>query len=400
MSRLFCLRKLRFTLFVLVHLVYLTHYAILKAIMPTGTQSSQSRSVLLSPIPTPISAPVWPVYGHHWVVELLQQATAPAASVTSSGGPRQAYLFLGPRQIGKSTLVRAFAQAMLCTHAQQRPCGACRACRLLARGSHPDFRIIQPVDKNGDPDRLDGTLKVEQAAEIIHDVPLRPVEGRYKLFLIQDAHSANDSFANKLLKTLEEPPEHVVICLTALDRAGLLPTIVSRCQVMELRPLDRVTVAQALMHGWQAEASQAELLARLANGRLGWAVEQLQEPARQRSRVEQLETLWRLINDSRIERLAFAEQLSANRNNQQLFALLELWTTWWRDIFLTQSGCRDACSNVDQPAELERQAQALAPTVVQHYLQTLSHIEGYLHHTVNTRLALDVLLLQLPHIHK
>jgi DNA polymerase-3 subunit delta' len=111
---------------------------------------------------------------------------------------------------------------------------------------------------------LDGTLRVEQAAEIIHDAALRPAEGRYKVFLLQDFHNANDGFANKLLKTLEEPPPHVVLCLTALERSRLLPTIVSRCQSIELRPLDNATIAQALHTGWQVEAEQAHLLARWA----------------------------------------------------------------------------------------------------------------------------------------
>ena len=125
-------------------------------------------------------------------------------------------------------------------------------------------------------DRANGTLRVEQAAEIIHEAALRPMEGAYRIFLIQDMHTANDSFSNKLLKTLEEPPDHVVLCLTALDRTGLLPTIVSRCQVLDLRPLPWTVIRSALVERWRVEPAQAELLARLANGRLGWAVRQAQ----------------------------------------------------------------------------------------------------------------------------
>ena len=93
-------------------------------------------------------------------------------------------------------------------------------------------------------------LRVEQAVELVHEATLRPVEGRYKVFVIQDTHTANDGFANKLLKTLEEPPEYVVFVLTALDRNSVLPTIASRCQVMELRPLAARTVREALMAQW------------------------------------------------------------------------------------------------------------------------------------------------------
>jgi DNA polymerase-3 subunit delta' len=266
----------------------------------------------------------------------------------------------------------------------------------MARGAHPDFRLVQPRDKEGAADRANGTLKVEQAAELIHEAALRPVEARYKVFLIQDAHTANDSFANKLLKTLEEPPPTVILLLTALDRASVLPTIVSRCQVLELRPLAVETIRQALSDRWQAPAEQAELFARLANGRLGWAVAQLADQAGADRRQQQLAQLWRLAAAGAVERLDFAEQLATGRNNQQLFALLALWGTWWRDLLLAQTGCADACCNVDQQAEIERQAALFSSADVRAYLHTLRRIDGYLHHTVNTRLALDVLLLRMP----
>ncbi|MDQ3249518.1 MAG: hypothetical protein M3Q45_09995 [Chloroflexota bacterium] len=342
----------------------------------------------------------WPIYGHAWAIRTLQRATLPSIPGKEShvaSGPSHAYLFLGLRQVGKTTVAQTFAQSLLCTGEAMRPCGACRACHLMGKGGHPDFRLVQPLDKNGAVDRLDGLLRTEQAADIIHDVALRPAEGRYKVFLIQDAHQAHDSFANKLLKTLEEPPPHAILCLTALDRSSVLPTIVSRCQIVELRPIAANVISQALVEHWEAEPTQAELLARLANGRLGWAVEQLRNRAAQHERIEQLQGLWRLLSADRIERLALAEQMAANRNNQQLFGLLALWTSWWRDVLLAQAGHGEACCHIDQQTEIRHQAEIVSTQAVQRYLHTLQQIEGYLHHTVNTRLALDALLLQMPY---
>ena len=105
---------------------------------------------------------------------------------------------------------------------------------------------------------------------------------------------------------------------------------------------------------------------------------------------------WNLIAANRIERLEFSDRISARRDNRQLFGMLELWSTWWRDVLLAQNGCLDAIGNIDQEAELERQARSLSASAVMRYLQKLQQIEEYLHHTVNTRLALDVLLLELP----
>lgn len=347
---------------------------------------------------------LWPVFGHEWAVEYLQRVieTGVAGTERRGRGPRHAYLFLGPAQVGKSTVVRAFAQALLCTGGGERPCGECRSCRLMQRGAHPDFRLVQPMDapldKDGTVDRAGGMLRVDQAAAVIRDAALSPVEGRYRIFAIQDAHRANDSFSNKLLKTLEEPPEGVILCLTAVDRASLLPTVVSRCETLELRPLSAPEAKAALMEGWKVGSERAELLARLCNGRLGWAVRQLEDEAAEARRLERLQELWRLAASGRIARLDFAEAAAAQRENQQLFDLLEAWTTWWRDVLLAQNDCLDAICNVDQRAEVERQAALLSEADVRRYFGTLQRVERYLHHTVNTRLALDTLVLGLPRL--
>ena len=340
---------------------------------------------------TDLQSTGWPVHGHAWAVHFLQRTLQSAV-----GGLRHAYLLLGPSQVGKSTLARAFAQALLCTDPEKRPCGVCRSCRLMQHGNHPDFRLIQPLDKDGAVDRAGGTLRVEQAADIIHEAALRPLEANHKIFFIQDFHTANLNFANKLLKTLEEPPDSVLLVLTALDRESVLPTIASRCQVMELRPLSVAEVENALVQSWKAPADQAALLARLSNGRLGWAVEQLADREGASRRQEQLDQLRQLVQANRIERLNFAERLATGRNNEHLFALLELWATWWRDVMLTQVGCPEACCNVDHQEEIARQAAGLDNAAVRDYLHTLHRVEGYLHHTVNTRMALDVLLLRMP----
>lgn len=362
------------------------------------------RAVMREVIPLERSAGAaeWPVYGHRWAVQHLQRTIE--SEPAEGGGPRHAYLFLGPRQIGKSTFARAFAQALLCT-GEKRPCGECRSCRLMVRGTHPDLHVVAPLVKAGGSDeelddkavvdRVAGKLYFPQARQIVHFANIRPQEGRYKIFLIQEAHQIwNVRFFNLLLKTLEEPPAYVILLLTASDRDAILPTVVSRCQVLELHPLDPTTVSAALQGGWSVPAERAELLARLCNGRLGWAVEQARSEQSWQERESRLEQLWQLMAADRAERLAISEKMAGR--SAQLFATLELWSTWWRDLLLVQSGCAEACSNLDQRARLERQAQTLRPGEVQEYINTLKRVEAHLRHTVNPRLALDVLFLRLP----
>lgn len=341
----------------------------------------------------------WPVYGHTWAVRLLQSVLHPETATADNRRLSHAYLVLGAPQVGKTTFARAFAMALLCSDRQRAPCYACRSCQLMVANSHPDFRILQPTaraDKEFVVDRQKGELRAEQAETLIRDVALRPMEGARKVFLIQDMHLANPTFANKILKTLEEPPAHAILLVTARHRAELLPTIVSRCQAIELRPLDQPVIVAALQHGWQTSAQEADLLARLCGGRLGWAVDQLHTPGRREERIQHLELLWRLLGVDRLERLRIANEMATQRDNQRLFSMLETWASWWRDVLLTQSECSDACSNVDQRDRIAHHAQAIDQRTVYDYLLTLKRIEGYLRHTVNARLALDVLLLNLP----
>ncbi len=128
----------------------------------------------------------------------------------------------------------------------------------MEHGNHVDFRFVQPINKDGEVDRASGILRVGQAVEIIRDVSTHPAEGRYKIFLLQDVHRANDNFTNKVLKTLEEPAPRVILLLTADDRSNLLPTLVSRCQVLPLRTLDMPTVCAALESEWKIDAERAE----------------------------------------------------------------------------------------------------------------------------------------------
>lgn len=342
----------------------------------------------------------WPVYGHRWAVAHLARALELAPS-NSGGGPSHAYLFTGPRHIGKSTLVRAYARALFCTGPAPRPCGRCRACGLIERGAHPDLRIVSPwqrAPKSGEApviDRDAGKFYIEQVQQVVHDAQLRPLEARYKLVHLQDLHRvADERTYNALLKTIEEPPTHVIVCLTVAERSGVLPTIVSRCQVFDLQPLELETVRQALTERWQVAPEQAELLARLAGGRLGWAVEQLERRGMWEERKQRLETMFALMQSDIYKRMAFAETIATR--SAALFAMVELWSSWWRDVMLMQAGCGEACSHIDYRSTLERHAQQVANDKVQAYLRTLRRTEECLRHTIPPRLPLEIMLLRLP----
>jgi DNA polymerase-3 subunit delta' len=319
-----------------------------------------------------------PVVGHEWAVDLLLNGLA-------MGRVSHATLIVGPPNIGKTTIARVFAQALNCTGSQPVPCGECLSCRKVISGNHPDVRILDTPDQ---------TLKIGEVRDLQRELALSPHEGRWRVAVLSDFERATVEAANALLKTLEEPPAQVVLVLTATEAGTLLPTIVSRCQVLSLRALPQSLVKEALISQRDIDTAQAELLAHLSGGRLGWAMRALEDESLLERRSEFLDNLDSLMNKGRVERLAYAASLS--RDPALVREVLALWLGWWRDILLLTSGSHVALTNVDRVAMLHQQAEQVTLGQAQRMVVQLQSTVKNLDLNVNLRLVLEVLLLSLP----
>ena len=320
---------------------------------------------------------MWQVVGHEWAVKLLEHSLA-------NGRTAHAYLLLGLPQIGKTTLALNFAQALDCLD-EEKPCGQCRSCLKIAHGNHPDVRVIEA---------LNGTIKIDQIRAMQREVALSPHEGRWKVYIIRQMERATTEAANCLLKTLEEPPDQVILILTASDMDQLLPTIISRCQVLNLRPPSVLLVQKALEGRWGVDPERAKLLARLSGGRLGWAVRASEGEAILQKRERRLDEMIELMGQGRVERLRYAQQLSKSPDG--LREVLDLWLIWWRDLLLIKGGSSTEITNIDREATLRSQAQGYNLTQVRDFIEALRTAVWQLEHNANTRLALEVLVLSVP----
>lgn len=322
--------------------------------------------------------PTWGVIGHDWAVTLLRQRL-------QAGRAAHAYLFTGPPQVGKTSLALSLAQALNCLGAHP-PCGSCRACRKIAQGAHPDVQVIVGQGA-GD------SIKIEQVRTLQREAVLAPYEGRRRVFILRRVDLASLEAANSLLKTLEEPPAHVVLILTAVDAEALPSTVISRCQRLELRPVATHTIEEAL--GKQGAAGdKARLLARLSGGRIGWAFRAMADDAILHQRQQDLDQLLALLPASRVERLHFAEK--AGRDLAPLFRLIETWTSWWRDLLLLCNQQEHNVVNIDRIGELASMADPGAVQTAWTMLQVLQETSAQLEANVNARLAMEGLLLKLP----
>jgi DNA polymerase-3 subunit delta' len=174
----------------------------------------------------------------------------------------------------------------------------------------------------------------------------------------------------------------------------LLPTIVSRCQEIKLRPLSAETVEQALLARGALAPETAALLARISGGRLGWAITASTSPRVLESRQAAFDSLVTLVQAGRAERLSLADKLAAK--SAELPQLFEYWLGWWRDVLLAQSGGAGRMVNVDYTGALEAHARGAPVEAVERALTATRASLRYLGQNANARLVTEVLVLDFP----
>lgn len=303
-----------------------------------------------------------------------------------------AFLFTGPPHTGKMTLARNLAQALNCG-SDNRPCNECSSCRRVAAGKHPDVQVLQLNLE----DRKK-VITIEQVENMQSNASLPPYEGKYKVFIFEDADKLSHDAANRLLKTLEEPMPQVVIILVTSRESDLLPTVISRCQRIEMPPLPIAVVEEILADKYGAPPEDAALLSRLSRGRLGWAISALQDRSLLETRQSRIGDLLEMRSASITKRLSYASDLASRfgKSREEVDDIMELWLRWWNDLLLVSAGNADRIVNLDHESELAEQAQNLTIPQLTRALRDLQEAGRQLEQNVNPRLVLEVLMLSMP----
>ena len=306
-----------------------------------------------------------------------------------------ANLFVGPRGVGKAFLALNLAQALNCA-GEERPCGSCGQCRRIVGGKHADVQFIGVLSDAEGPGRK--VITIEQIREMQQAAELQPFEGAFKVFIIDGAEHLSQDAANCLLKTLEEPPPAVRLILLAVDELAILPTVLSRCQSYQVRPVPRHIVEGLLTSRYQVETERARLLASLADGSIGWAITAAQDAQVLEELAERIDEVLELPALSIPQRLAAAERLAGEftRRREGVYGWLHLLRGCWRDALLVKGGRSDTVVNVDRTERLEAMAESFSLTQIAGALRQAEATTERLEKNANPRLALDVLMLSLP----
>lgn len=327
----------------------------------------------------------WNVWGHEWAVEFLQTSMAHKRN-------RHAYLITGTQGIGKFQLAIAFAMALNCENPEQAPCRECSSCKRIFSGNHPDL-VVSELDNN--------SLKIDEIRRVMSLLALKPFSSRYRIALLSDFEKARPQAQDALLKTLEEPSRHAVLIVLASSTEEIMSTISSRCQIIPLRPVPMDMVKEVLMmHG--ADEDRAQLLARLSNGRVQWALNALKDDVVMEEREDMLNLLVDAIDNGRIRRFEIADELDkiGRKDKQAIHYMLETWQTYWRDVLLETQLSRIKPCNTDRLVHIQQLVQRITPDEALTALKATRDTMALLDKTnANTRMALEVMFLDYPGLH-
>lgn len=323
---------------------------------------------------------MWEIIGHERIVAQFEQEIG-------AGTLSHALLLTGPAGVGKTHLARELAKTLNCTGTEP-PCQRCRHCHQIQDGWHPDVALVERAEGKD-------SILIQQVRELRDSAVLRPFQGRAKVYIIAGAEALTPPAADALLKVLEEPQPAVTLVLTAIAVDALPLTIVSRCRIVPLRPVPASRLAPALRE--RGTPADAESIARLAQGSVGWALRAAQQPklvTQQADLVRRLSVVLDLDLDARLQ---LAEQLVAERKDRStLRRALELLALLARDLLLLSQSRPPRLAEGEQRETLARQAARLSLESVESYLRAVRLAMERIDQNVDARLTLEALLVSLP----
>lgn len=318
------------------------------------------------------------IVGHEQIVTHLKNAM-------KLGKVSHAYILSGEKGCGKKLLADVFAETLQCEKKGTEPCRSCHSCIQAESGNHPDIIHVTHEKPN--------SISVDDIREqVVNDVLIKPYSSEYKIYIIPDAEKMTAAAQNALLKTIEEPPAYAVILLLANNASALLPTILSRCVMLSMKPVADDKVKQYLMEHVQVPDYEADVCVAFAQGNVGKAIQLAASDDFNELKASALQLIKRLHDIDLYEMTEAVKQISEYK--LKINDYFDLMMIWYRDV-LYYKATKDVNGLIfkDEVYDIKRQAEQSSYNGIEEILQALSKAQVRLNANVNFDLMIELLLL-------
>lgn len=318
------------------------------------------------------------IIGQEQIKEHLQNAIA-------AGKVSHAYIINGEKSSGKEFIAKVFAMALQCEKKEAEPCQECHSCKQALSDNHPDIIRVTHEKPN--------TISVDDIrAQVNNDVAIKPYSGSYKIYIINEAEKMTPQAQNAILKTLEEPPEYAVILLLTTNVNSLLSTILSRCVVLNMKPVADELVRKYLMEQLQVPDYKAEVCVAFARGNIGKAKALASSEDFENVKAEAL-SLLKYIKDMELSEIIAAIK-RITEYKLEINDYLDICAIWYRDVLLFKA-TNDVNHLVfrEEIQSLRKIAQRSSYEGIEKIIEALDTAKHRLDANVNFELTMELLML-------
>lgn len=321
------------------------------------------------------------IIGHKKTIKSLQNSI-------KTNKISHSYLFTGEESIGKKMVALVFAKTLLCKKNLINPCNNCSSCVKFNTGNHPDFFLIEPDNKY---------IRKNQIEEIIENTMTKPMESEKKIFIIDDSYKMNKAAQNSFLKTLEEPPKFVNFILISTRSTNLLPTIVSRCEIIKFFPIEKEKIIELLTTKYNKSRESGEFISSFSRGRVGKAIELATSEDFFNKRDKIIEIVDQVVKGDKFKIFHSQDFFKDNKENYE--ELLDIILYWFRDLLIYKElGESNLLINKDKVDLLSTEA-FLSKEKISDIIDAVQITKSNIKYNVNYQLSLEVMLLNMQEVY-
>lgn len=320
------------------------------------------------------------IIGHEDIIDNLKKAI-------KNGQIFHSYLFEGEESIGKKKVALSFAKTLLCKSEGIEPCNRCSSCLKFDNFNHPDFILIEPEK---------GIIEKKKIDKLLSKINISPLESNRKIIIIDDSDTMRMETQNSLLKTLEEPPHYINIILITSNSNNIIPTILSRCQIINFYPIEKNKIEKMLVSKYGKTREEANFIAHFTNGSLGKAITYSESLDFFKLRDETLDIVDQIVRGDKFNIFISIDFFNVHKEDYE--DILDILLYWFKDLILYKKvGSSELLINQDKISLLSKQS-FLKEEKINDIIYTVIETKENINRHVNYQLAIETMLLNMQEV--